>query len=161
MFRDFLLFSVQHTILISPRQFHLRTQLRLTHFTHIHKSYSCADAQVRLKLCCAYDYRNTRSPVESQNLSNKTYMYTGRNHNRAASWENLLFAYANTKAQISCAITAQLISAFVFATQTVQSIYFLNPKFQVSNHPLWLYTPVCFGPGRKPRIQVLSRRGSY
>ena len=34
MFRDFLLFSVQHTILISPRQFHLGTRLRLTHFTH-------------------------------------------------------------------------------------------------------------------------------
>ena len=29
---------------------------------------------------------------------------------------NLLFVYAKTKAQISCAVTAQLISAFVFAT---------------------------------------------
>ena len=28
--------------------------------------------------------------------------------------ENLLFAYAKTKAQISCAVTAQLINAFVF-----------------------------------------------
>ena len=32
-------------------------------------------------------------------------------------WENRVFAYAKTKAQISCAVTAQLISAFVFATQ--------------------------------------------
>ena len=30
--------------------------------------------------------------------------------------ENRLFAYAKTKTQISCAVTAQLISAFVFAT---------------------------------------------
>ena len=43
------------------------------------------------------------------------------------------FAYAKTKAQISCAVTAQLISAFVFATRIVQSLLFLNPKFQASN----------------------------
>ena len=29
------------------------------------------------------------------------------------------FAYAKTKAQISCAVTAQLISVFVFATRIV------------------------------------------
>ena len=32
--------------------------------------------------------------------------------------------------------------------------YFLNPKLQASSHLLWLYTPVCDGPGRKPRRQV-------
>ena len=37
-----------------------------------------------------------------------------------------VFAYAKTKAQISCAVTAQLISAFVFATKIVQPLYFLN-----------------------------------
>ena len=42
----------------------------------------------------------------------------------AASIENLLFAYAKTKAQI----TAQLISVFVYTTQIVQSLYFLNSK---------------------------------
>ena len=46
------------------------------------------------------------------------------------SWENLLFAYAKTKAQISCVVIAQLISAFVFATQIVQSLYFLNTNFK-------------------------------
>ena len=40
------------------------------------------------------------------------------------------FAYAKTKTQISFAVTAKLISAFVFATRIVQSLYFLNPKFQ-------------------------------
>ena len=29
-----------------------------------------------------------------------------------------------------------------FAAKIVQSIYFLNPKFQASNDLLWLYSPV-------------------
>ena len=35
---------------------------------------------------------------------------------------------------LSFAVTAKLISAFVFAIQIVQSLYFLNPKFQASRH---------------------------
>ena len=58
-------------------------------------------------------------------------------------------------------LTAKLISAFVFATQIVQFLYYLNPKFQASSHLLWLYSPVCVGPGRKPRRPVFSQRGSY
>ena len=42
----------------------------------------------------------------------------------------------------------------------VQSLYFLNPKFQASSHLLWLYSLVCVGPGRKPRRLVFSQRGS-
>ena len=34
----------------------------------------------------------------------------------------------------------------LFATRIVQSLYFLNPKFQASSHLLWLYSPVCVGP---------------
>ena len=68
----------------------------------------------------------------------------------AASLENRLFAYAKTKAQISFAVTAKQISAFVFATLIVQSLFYLNPKFQASSHLLRLYSPVCVGPGRKP-----------
>ena len=52
------------------------------------------------------------------------------------------------------------ISAFVFATQIVQSLFFLNPKFQASSQLLWLHSLVCFGPGRKPRRPVFSQRGS-
>ena len=37
------------------------------------------------------------------------------------------------KPQISCAVTVQLISAFVFATWKVQSLFYLNPKFQASS----------------------------
>ena len=62
--------------------------------------------------------------------------------------------------QISFAVTAKLISAFVFATRIVQFLFFLNPKFQASNHLLCLFRPVCGGPGRKPRRLVFSRRGS-
>ena len=43
------------------------------------------------------------------------------------------------------------ISAFVFATRLVQSLYFLNRKFQASSHLLWLYSLFYVGPGRKPR----------
>ena len=59
-------------------------------------------------------------------------------------------AYAKTKAQISFAVTAKLISAFVFATRIVQFFYFLNPKFPFSSHLLCLYSPDCVGPVRKP-----------
>ena len=47
-------------------------------------------------------------------------------------------------------------SAFVFATPIVQSLYYLNPKFQASCYLLWLYSLVCVGPGRKPRRPVFS-----
>ena len=74
---------------------------------------------------------------------------------------NPAFAYAKTKTQISCTITAQLISTFVFAIRIVQFLYYLNPRFQATIHFLWLYRPVCVGPGRKPRRPVFSQRGSY
>ena len=49
---------------------------------------------------------------------------------------------------------------FVFAIRIVQSLYYLNPKFQFSSHLLWLYSPVCVRPGPKPRRPVFSQRGS-
>ena len=33
-------------------------------------------------------------------------------------------------------------------------------KFQASGHLLWLYSPVCVGPGGKRRRPVISQRGS-
>ena len=63
--------------------------------------------------------------------------------------------------QISFAVTTKLISAFVFATRIVRSLFFLNPKFQASNYLLWYYSLVCVGPGRKPRRPVFSQRGSF
>ena len=93
-------------------------------------------------------------------LKDKMAIWTLLNHQSkniwASLWENRLFAYWKTKPQISCAVTAQLISAFVFATRIVQSLFFLNPKFQASSYLLWLHSPVCVGPGRKPRRPVFS-----
>ena len=62
---------------------------------------------------------------------------------------------------ISFAVTAKLISAFVFATRIVQTLFFLNLKFQASSHLLWLNRPVCAGPGQNPRKPVFSQRGSF
>ena len=70
------------------------------------------------------------------------------------------FCICETKTQISFAVTAKLISAFVFATRIVQSLYFIYTKFPASSYLLWLYSPVCVGPGRKPRRPVFSQRGS-
>ena len=67
---------------------------------------------------------------------------------RAAAQENQQFAYAKTKAQISFAVIAKLISAFVFATRIVQFLSFLNLKFPASSHLLCLYRPVCVRPGQ-------------
>ena len=52
---------------------------------------------------------------------------------------------------LSRVVAAKLISAFVFAIRIVQFLYFQNPKVQASSNFLGLYSPVCVGPGRKPR----------
>ena len=49
-----------------------------------------------------------------------------------------------------------IVPCNLLATRIVQSIYFLNPKFQASSHLLWVYSPVCVGPGWKPRRAVFS-----
>ena len=43
------------------------------------------------------------------------------------------FCLCKNKGQISFVVTAQLMSAFVFATGIVQSLPLLNPKFQASS----------------------------
>ena len=64
--------------------------------------------------------------------------------------EKTCFFICKKKAQISRAVTTQLFNAFVSATKIVQSLFFLCPKFQGSNHLLCLYILVCVGPGWKP-----------
>ena len=59
-----------------------------------------------------------------------------------------------TKAQIRCAVTVQLINAFVFATQIVQYLFILNQTLQASSHIL--NSPVYVQPGWKPRRQGFS-----
>ena len=47
--------------------------------------------------------------------------------------KNQQSAYAKTKAQISFAVTAKLINAFVLATRIVQFLLYLYPKVQASS----------------------------
>ena len=70
---------------------------------------------------------------------------------RAVSWENQRFVYEKTKMQISFAVTAKLISAFVLGIWIVQYLYFLNTKFQTSSHLQWLYKLVSVRPGQNPQ----------
>ena len=71
--------------------------------------------------------------------SGLTLCLTKVRSSRARCPATALIAYANTKAQISCAVTAKLIRAFVFATQIVHILFLLNPKFQASSHLLCLH----------------------
>ena len=100
----------------------------------------------RFKFCLSY-YMNVLGQIDSSTYYLSLVM------------RKLAFAYAKTKTQISFTVTAKLISAFVFATRI--SLYYLNPKFNASRHLQWLHSPVCVGPGRKPRRPVFSQRGSF
>ena len=55
----------------------------------------------------------------------------------------------------------QLISTFVFASQTVQSLFFLNLKLKASSLLLLLYNPSCVWPHLKPIKQAFLRHGLY
>ena len=66
-----------------------------------------------------------------------------------------------TKAQISFAVTAKLISAFVFSTRIVQFLFYLNPNFQASSSFLCLYRPVCVGPVQKPHCWFSHKAAQF
>ena len=74
-------------------------------------------------------------------------------HTNNQAWYHTheIFSFTKTKTQISCAVIAQLIRAFVFATRVVKFLLCLQPKFQDSSFHPWMYRQVCFGPGRKSR----------
>ena len=66
-----------------------------------------------------------------------------------------------TKTQITFAVTAKLISAFVFASRKVQSLFYSNPKIQASSHLLCSYSLVFVRPNQKSHcwcLAYLSRR---
>ena len=68
-----------------------------------------------------------------------------------------IFAYAKTKAQISC---AQLISALVFRYSDSKIPFLLKHKISSVKRFVGLYRLLYVGPGRKPQMPVFSRRGS-
>ena len=64
----------------------------------------------------------------------------------------MLFAYAKTKAQISCAAAdvhsncaADQHLCFRYIDSTIP-LFFFNPKLKAFNHPLWLYSLICVEP---------------
>ena len=48
-------------------------------------------------------------------------------------------------------LRAKLISAFVFATYIVQSLYFLNLNFKLLAISRWLFSLICVRPGQNPQ----------
>ena len=64
------------------------------------------------------------------------------------------------QAQINCAVTTQLIRAFVFATWIAPFLCYLYPNFWASSILLSQYRPLCVGPGRNPKLLVFSCNGS-
>ena len=65
------------------------------------------------------------------------FIYSGKNwvkfEPRQLSRENRIFAYVKSKVQISCAVTAQLISAFFFCFCFMESTIPLILKSAISN----------------------------
>ena len=57
-----------------------------------------------------------------------------------------------------CVFASEIVQSLYFLNPKfrVQSLYFLNPKFRASNHLLWLYSRVCVRPGRKPQTGFLG-----
>ena len=88
---------------------------------------------------------------------------------RSKPWENCCITWTNVvcyethepqlektnvlhmqKQRCRSAVTAKLISAFVFATWIVQYLYFLNTKFQASSNLQLLKLLGCVRPGQNP-----------
>ena len=69
----------------------------------------------RLSFCNNFDYE-TRDILLSRRRKELISLCGGSADNFALFCQNRIFSYAKTKAQIRCAVTAQLISAFVLAT---------------------------------------------
>ena len=73
----------------------------------------------------------------------------------------LIFAYAKNKGADQLCGNCTADQVLCFTTWIVQSLNFLNPKFQVYSQLLWLYSLVCVGPGWKSRRQLFSQHSSY
>ena len=95
----------------------------------------CFIAEIRQKQCVPQFY----------------YIYVG-----AMSSENLIFAYAKTKAQVAHYRTADQLLCFCHIGSTIP----LLPKSEISS--LQLYSPVFVRPGRKPpKTDFLAMRLIY
>ena len=78
-----------------------------------------------------YIYYSTLSALIKASRLLKTYLCTVLYEPRRE--KTCFFAYVKTKVQISCTVTAQLISIFVFATQISIPVIFLHFNFKISS----------------------------
>ena len=90
-----------------------------------------------------------------------TYRECGRlgAHNNCEPRRETTGSLPMRKQRRRSAVTAQPISAFVFATGIEQFVFFLNPKFQASILFLKLYRPVCatrYFPTERRELPCLS-----
>ena len=83
---------------------------------------------LQLLLLCSI--RSEAFLMRPYQLFNKTQDQIHQNYSTIIEpMEKQQYADAKPKAQISCAVTAQLISAFVFTTLIVQFLFYLYPNF--------------------------------
>ena len=54
----------------------------------------------------------------------------------------------------------QLIGGFFVFAPYQYNHCFKNPKYNLSSHLMWLHSPICVGPGRRPEYSFFSRRVS-
>ena len=60
--------------------------------------------------------------------------------------KNMLFAIGKNKGTDQLHSNRAADQYLCFCYIDSRFLYFLNPKFQASNHPLWLHSPVCVRP---------------
>ena len=95
-----------------------------------------------MKICFLhiYMYTKVRYGINYHTADHHPCLYLSRRHEKTG-----FLHMRKQRRRSALRLHRKLISAFVFATWIVQSLYFLNPKFLVSSHLLWLYSPVCVG----------------
>ena len=106
-------------------------------------------------LLALFGYYWQRRAKAKENTAKLTARMTGNLEEEVCNhishvMRKLDFRVCENKGQISREVTAQLISAFIFATKIVQFLFYLNPKFQASSLLLRRYRPVCVRPEQKP-----------
>ena len=75
-------------------------------------------------------------------------------YRRQEFWQFILNCVIRTSALCKCETKG-------FAVDQCLCFRYKDSTIPASNHLLWLYSPACVGPGRRPRRQVFSRRGSF
>ena len=109
--------------------------------------------------CCIIRYCRTRSETPKTDLLTTRLILYKIEMSRVVRKPAFCLCENKAADQLRGNREADLRLCFRYTESTIP--LFLNPKFQASSHLLWLYSPVCFGPGWKPRRPAFSQRGLY